>query len=119
MSIPLDFVRYDIKLGGGLIGVVYFGANPSVSDAALKKEFEDCIDSSHVCSFVVFSKPLSTVEAIYSGDRQHDFVHVALSGANEANKRFAFEFLENFRACARVGSSLECQANGMFSAPVK
>lgn len=119
MSIPSDFVRYDIKLGSGLSGVVYFGANPRISDTVLRKEFEDCIEGSLACSFVHFSKPLSAVEAIYSGDRQHDFVHVVLSGVSESNTRLALEFLENFRACERIRSSLRCEDDGIFSSAVK
>lgn len=114
MSIPSDYIRYDVKLAGGLSGVVYFGSNPDVIDATLKQEFETCSEGSKVCSFATVSMPKSSIEAIYSGDRSHDSVHVLLSGISESNKMFANEFIENFRGCERINSSLKCRDSRIF-----
>lgn len=114
MTIPMDFVKYKLKLASGLIATVYVGNAPDVHDRSMAEKFSNCMETDKACSFVEVKKRNSTAEAIYSGGRLDDSVHVSMSGINSSNLRAGLEFIQNFRPCKRSGSSLICRDVEIF-----
>ena len=112
MSIPVDYVRYDVKLGEGVSGIVYYGYNPNVVAPDLASEFEDCASTARSCSFV--KQREGGIEAVYSGSREDNVVHVLLDGINGSNSKRVQEFLENFRPCRGSGADVVCRETAIF-----
>ena len=114
LSIPADFLRYEIKLGGGIRSLVYSGYNPDIFDASLASSFEACLEAPGVCSYS--SEDGTGIEAVYSGSRSESTVHVLIDDLNDSNRERAREFLSNFRPCKSHGQSLTCAETKIFVA---
>lgn len=115
MTVPADYVLYEIRSADNRNAIVYYGYNQSIVDPALNRKFESCTQTNEACVFVFSSG--EQIEAIYSGDRKGSTVHLLLTGIDQANRKRADEFVENFRPCKRVGYDLMCQNSAIFALP--
>lgn len=111
MSIPADFVLYDVTLADGVSARIYVGYNPQLSrfDAAVP-----CTagGDAEVCRF---TRRPESLDLLYNSEGSYMDVHV--QGGVEAMKGAVVQkFLASFRPCREAGEGLSCSGERIFAA---
>lgn len=115
MTIPADYVRYEVQSADRRDAIVYYGYNQNIVDPALRDKFDECTATKEVCKLVIENG--TGIEAVYSGSREESTAHLLLTGIDQTNKGRAREFVENFRPCKRVAYDLMCRNEPVFVMP--
>lgn len=112
MTIPADFVHYELELGAGLRASVYVGYSPRPSSPDLVELFVRCSKTAKPCARIVNGR--ATLEALYWEDGEA--VHLTLLGLNDQNRNVAREFVDNFRRCSLRDHNPQCTDRPLFEA---
>lgn len=111
MSLPADFLVYDFKLNGGVVGTIYVGNHANISDAPFRKEVEECVDSERRCNFV--SHENSGIWAIYVNESGTQ-LELRIRGLEDSQGARARDFISGFRACTTQSGGITCKPESMF-----
>lgn len=111
MSIPVDFVLYDLRLSSSVTARIYLGYNP---DKSIFESATSCRTHGKAsrCRYVRSGKVL---DILYDGGRQNQpflHVHVVEDGVNSA--KTVREFLGDFRPCAPTDNGVACTDERIF-----
>ena len=109
MSIPGDYMIYQVAISGGMTAMIYSGYNPEDRNDNLLKS---CSQGHEYCAYQ-FERN-DAIDAYYSAGKGKSYLHVSISGINEKNILYAQEFLENFRECKSENNSLICGNRSIF-----
>jgi len=111
MSIPADFVLYDVTLADSVRARIYIGYNPQLSrfDAAVPCA---AAGDAEVCRF---TRHPESLDLLYNSDGSYMDVHIQ-GGTEEMKGAVVQSFLTSFRPCREAGEGLNCSAERIFAA---
>jgi hypothetical protein len=105
MSIPVDFVLYEVALSFGRKATIYSGYHPSTD--AKSAEFKPCAQNRGFLECRSRSLPGGGFEMLALSNENSPYLHVQVSGG-EGNDAALQSFIGNIRACTRSPLQVSC-----------
>lgn len=113
MSLPADFLLYDIQLASSVRVRIYQGHNP---ETGVFKSARPCKAQTGTsrCSYV---RSASVLDVLYdSGIRNRPLLHIHIEEpVGEDSTKVVHEFLAGFHPCSRSPTALTCTHEQIFS----